>query len=195
MINQNFYSQSSIINIFYKNMGKKNEKLCILGQSGSGKDHLLRGLIKKGLKYQPKITTRPKRKLEKNGVEYNFINEGEFKSLLDSNKIKVYQKIFTNQDIWYYGIDIQNFEENNVFIMTPHELSTLSKEDREKCFVVYLDIDENIRRERISRRNDNNDSVNRRIESDKKDFENFSDYDLKITDPGFEAETVYELMA
>ena len=31
----------------------KKEKIIILGKSGAGKDHLLRGLIKKGLVYLP----------------------------------------------------------------------------------------------------------------------------------------------
>ena len=57
-----------------------------------------------------------------------------------------------------------------------------------------IDIDMETRRRRISNRNDNNDSVERRLESDEKDFQNFKKYDLKITDPDFESEWVYSLM-
>jgi guanylate kinase len=173
---------------------KKSEKVIICGASGSGKDHLLRGLIKKKLKYQPKITTRPKRSLEKEGIDYNFIDNTIFNELLESNQIKAYQHFLINENDWYYAISNNNFDKNQVFIMTPHEISALSEEDRKKCFIVYLDIDESIRRKRITKRNDNNDSIDRRIESDKKDFENFREYDLKITDPEFDASMVYELM-
>jgi len=173
---------------------EKNEKLIICGPSGSGKDHLLRGLLKKDLRYSPKITTRPRRKMERNGIEYDFVNNKKFSSLLESNKIKVYQHFIIDSKDWYYAISNQNFQENQLFIMTPHEISTLSDEDRKASFVVYLDIDEDIRRSRITRRDDNNDSINRRIDSDKKDFNEFTDYDLRITDPDFEVDMVYSLM-
>ena len=78
--------------------------------------------------------------------------------------------------------------------MTPHEVSTLSDEDRKKCFIVYLDIEESVRRQRLTKRDDNNDSIDRRVNSDKIDFKNFSNYDLKISDPEFDIEMVYDLM-
>lgn len=172
----------------------KNEKMILTGPSGSGKDFLLRGLIKKELKYSPKFTTRPKRHLETDGIEYNFIDNQRFLDLQSSEQIKVFQKFIINEETWYYGITKENFEKNQVFIMTPFEISQLSPEDRKNCFLVYLDIDIEIRRKRISKRNDNNDSIDRRLEADKVDFADFKDYDLKITDPEFEADWVYDLM-
>lgn len=186
-----------VLNIdgYYRyNTCMKTEKIVIVGKSGSGKDHLLRGLIKKELKYQPKITTRPKRKLEKQGIEYSFLSNQNFNKMLESNEIKVYQHFVIDNSDWYYSISNQNFENNQLFIMTPHEISSLNREDRKKCFVVYLDIDESIRRARITKRNDDNDSINRRMEADEVDFKYFVDYDLKITDPDFETDMVYDLM-
>lgn len=173
---------------------EKTEKLIIVGASGSGKDHLLRGLIRKGLKYEPKITTRPKRKLETNGVEYNFVERNYFETLLEKNQIKAYQDIDIGETNWYYGISSDNFEKNQVFIMTPHEISMLKEEDLKRSFIVYLDIEESVRRERITRRNDNDDSIDRRIESDKVDFDKFGIYDLRVTDPEFDTSDVYSLM-
>ena len=85
-------------------MSIKTEKIIIVGASGSGKDHLLRGLIKKSLKYQPKITTRPKRSLETQGVEYNFEINEKFQNQLLNNEIKVYQQFNINNIDWYYAI-------------------------------------------------------------------------------------------
>ena len=172
----------------------KNEKVIIVGKSGSGKDHLLRGLIKKDLKYQPKITTRPRRKLEREGIEYDFTENEKFQQQLESNEIKTFQHFQIEDSDWYYAISNQNFNDNQLFIMTPHEISTLNEEDRKKCFIVYLDIPENIRRSRITRRSDNNDSVDRRMNADEIDFHLFSNYDLRITDPDFETDMVYDLM-
>jgi len=172
----------------------KQEKIILTGPSGSGKDFLLRGLINKDLKYSPKFTTRPKRTLETDGVEYNFIENQNFEELQKENQIKVYQSFLIGEDTWYYGITKQNFEANQLFIMTPYEISQLSEEDLKGCFLVYLDIDMKIRRKRISKRNDNNDSIERRLEADEIDFKNYKYYDLKLTDPEFEAEWVYNLM-
>ena len=51
--------------------------------------------------------------------------------------------------------------------------------------IIYFDIDESVRRQRMLERNMPGDSVERRIEADRKDFENFTNYDLKITNPDF----------
>jgi guanylate kinase len=171
----------------------KKEKMIILGASGSGKDFLLRELVKKGLRYSPKFTTRPKRSLEREGIDYNYISNDKFIKMKD-NEVKVYQSFPIGDEIWYYGITKENFNNNQVFIMTPHELSQLSEIDRVGTFIVYLDIPEDIRRKRISNRNDNNDSIERRIKADELDFKGFNTYDLKITDPEFDADSVYELM-
>jgi guanylate kinase len=169
----------------------KNEKFIILGQTGSGKSYLISGLIKLGEKYAPKITTRPVREGEVNGVDYCFISNHEFEKMLDLNKIKVYQKFVINGENWYYGISMENFHNNNIFMMTPSEFNTLSTEERKGCFVIYLDIDESIRRIRLQSRNDNNDSIERRINSDKEDFKGFNDYDLKLTDSEFDVKMVH----
>jgi hypothetical protein len=70
----------------------------------------------------------------------------------------------------------------------------MDPETRKKCFVVYLDIERKIRENRITKRNDNNDSVLRRLDADEIDFQNFRDYDLKLTDPEFLASDILSLM-
>ena len=59
-------------------MSEKREKVVILGGSGSGKDYLMRKLAEKGMKPCLKWTTRPIRKFEKQGINYNFVNEDLF---------------------------------------------------------------------------------------------------------------------
>lgn len=175
-------------------MNQKTEKLIMVGQSGSGKDFLRRALIKKSLSYEPKFTTRPKRLYETQGVDYNFISNSEFESLKNNSQIKVYQSFQIADSIWNYGITLENFNNNQLFIMTPFEISQLSEKDLSGCFVVYLDIDIEIRRKRLIKRNDNNDSIERRLQADLEDFKDFNYYDLKITDPDFDADNVYDLM-
>jgi len=78
--------------------------------------------------------------------------------------------------------------------MTPDEFSNINPELRKVCFVVYLDIDRIIREYRLFKRRDMNDSITRRLDADEEDFKDFKDYDLKITDPEFTADDVYDLM-
>ena len=170
----------------------KKEKLIICGCSGSGKNFLLEGLIKKGYNYSPKLTTRNQREGEKNGIDYNFITEEKFNELFEKDLIKTHQRFKIKNKDWYYAITKENFKNNNLFVMTPTELSFISVEERKGCFVVYLDISEDLRRTRILERNDNNDSVDRRIFSDRIDFRYFSDYDMRVCDPEFDINMVYD---
>ncbi len=175
-------------------MNQKTEKLIIIGQSGSGKDFLRRELIKLGLRYEPKFTTRPKRERETDGVDYNFITPDDLKNLESLGSIKVQQSFQIGDKVWGYGITKENFQNNQLFIMTPYEISQLSTKDLKGCFVVYLDIDLEIRKSRLIKRSDNNDSIERRLQADLHDFHNFDYYDLKITDPDFDADAIYDLM-
>jgi dephospho-CoA kinase len=68
--------------------------------------------------------------------------------------------------------------------MTPSGISQLSDTDRAESLIVYVDVSEEIRRERMSLRKDADD-VNRRIAADAGDFKDFSDYDVKVDDPNF----------
>jgi guanylate kinase len=172
----------------------KIEKICIIGASASGKNVLLDYCIKAGLPYSPKITTRPKRNGETDGIDYIYTDNQDFEEMLMHGMIKTYQKFFIDGDIWYYGISKENFDTNQVFIMTPHEIKSLSKDDKDKCYIVYLDINEDIRKSRIEKRYDSNDSVMRRILADRVDFDNFIEYDLKISDADFDAEFIFSLM-
>ncbi len=180
-------------------MPVKTEKCIILGPSGSGKDFLMRGLINIGLKSCVKYTTRPIRKYEQPGKTYNFISESEFLQLVNENKFLTYQQFEVTPDdrepeTWYYGITIEDFNNSQVCIMTTGEFKNITPEMRKKCFVVYLDIERSIRESRLFSRQDKNDSIIRRIEADVIDFKDFRDYDLKIVDPDFSAEDVYDIM-
>jgi guanylate kinase len=172
----------------------KQEKIIILGPSGSGKDHLRKELINLGLKYSPKITTRPKRINEQDGIDYSYTNNQTFESLINEGKVKYSEKFIINQQDWWYGISEDNWNNNQIFIMTVGEFNQINEEDRKSCFVVYLNIDKETRKSRLNERMDNNDSIVRRINADEQDFSNFTGYDLSITDPEFEVSWIYDLM-
>jgi guanylate kinase len=177
----------------------KNEKLLILGAGGSGKDFLMKKLVEKDLIGCLKMTTRPQRKHETQGITYDFVDDRSFVEKIENGEFLCYQTFNVTPEgrepeTWYYGITKEEFERAQVFIMTPGEFACIDVETRKNCFVVYLDIDRETREERILRRRDKNDSVQRRLDSDEEDFRGFGDYDLRVTDPDFTAEDVYDLM-
>jgi guanylate kinase len=182
-------------------MNDKKEKLLILGHSGSGKTYLFKKLLEKGLKPGVKWTTRPSRKYEVEGVDYYFKSESDFLTSINENKLLTHESFIVTpknspEQIWYYGISKEDFEKSQIFILTPNEFKNLnlSESERKGCFVVFLDIPRNIRESRLYHREDKNDSVKRRLDADEIDFNEFDDYDLKITDPDFGADDIYELM-
>ena len=147
--------------------------------------------------YSPflKWTTRPMRKFEKQGVEYNFVTEDKFINAMDDKSFLVYQKFdVTSVDnihsTWYYGITMEEFKYKELFIMTPGEVNDIDESLLNDSFIIYLDIDRDVREDRIRKREDGNDSIKRRLDSDDKDFSNFSKYNIRITDHNFKVEEI-----
>ena len=77
------------------------------------------------------------------------------------------------------------FERCDVMILNAEAVTLLEPAYRNRVFVIYLDIPEEIRRERLGERNDKNDSTDRRINADNEQFRNFLDFDCKITNENF----------
>ena len=162
-------------------------RIIIAGKGGSGKDYLVKLLKEKELKYSVSHTSRPPRDGEFDGVDYHFVtyeeairmaNEGEFCEWVEFNK-------------WFYGTSLSEFYKANLFIMTPSGIKKLKPEDRKESFIILIDIDEDILRKRLAGRNDA-DKAERRIDADREDFKNFSDFDCIITNPNFTIDEVLE---
>lgn len=185
-----------------KSASEKSEKIILIGPSGSGKDFLLRNICKKGLIPGVKKTTRPKRNHETQGITYDFVTDWTFKEMIEKDDFIVRQDFLVTPvdrapETWYYGLTKKEFERAQAFIMTPAEFLMIDPETRKGCFVVYLDIDRNIREQRVLRRRDMNDSIKRRMDADDEDFKEFNksgDYDLRVTDEDFNADDVWALM-
>ena len=86
---------------------------------------------------------------------------------------------------WKYGLTIEEFEKADIMIMSKDGLEMLPKKYRDRCFVIYLDVDRMVRLDRLNTRNDKNDNVWRRMSTDEKQFDGFTDYDIKIKNEDF----------
>ena len=158
-----------------------NKRVIIVGKGGSGKDHLRKSLSEMGYKYCVSHTSRPSREGEEDGIDYFFVSIGEVSDpdFLEKN---FYEWVTFNG--WFYGTSVSEFKQSDLLIMTPSGVEKLRHEDRKDSHIIYLDIPEEIRRQRLLSRRDA-DHVERRLAADQADFLNFDDYDEQITDPFF----------
>jgi guanylate kinase len=157
-------------------------KIIITGKGGSGKDFLRKKLESKGWKYGILYTSRPARSNEKFGSDYYFVTDQQFNELKESSKL-VESSQFAHG--WQYGTGLLIWQSCNLFVMSPNSLRQVKEKfGLEDTFVIYLNTPEDVRRSRLSSRQDA-DSAERRLLSDKEDFLNFKDYDIVITDPNF----------
>lgn len=158
-----------------------HKRIILVGPGASGKDYMRKVLESRGFKYAVSYTTRPARPGEVEGKDYYFLTQEECQMMKDNQEF--YEAIDFNG--WTYGTSNRQFYNDDVFIMTPSGLSHLSPEDRKSSFVIFFDIDETIRKERLEQRVMPGHSVEARLQADRELFEGFNDYDLRITNPDF----------
>jgi guanylate kinase len=159
-------------------MAFKESKIILVGKGGSGKDFLRKKFESRGFKYCVSYTSRPKRINEKDGVDYKFVSEDFF----NNNVHRFYEIADFNG--WKYGRTIEDFEKSSLLIMTPSGIKKIKTEHRKKCLIIFLDVDKDILIERLMERKDADDAE-RRLIADDLDFVNFTDYDIRVTNPDF----------
>lgn len=144
----------------------------LVGKSCSGKTTIQKELVKLGLSPIVAYTTRPKRSREKNGVTYNFITEDEFTSLKDKGffaETTSYQ--VSNGETWYYGTAKKDLGNDKVMITNVNNLNELKQL---RCFnpvIYYINTNEKIIWDRLIKRKDDIGEAQRRIISDREDFQ------------------------
>jgi guanylate kinase len=79
--------------------------------SGAGKTTIVKEILKKfpQLVFSISATTRPKREIETDGVEYYFLSEEEFKKKIENNEFIEWEKFYD----YYYGT-LKSFITGNI---------------------------------------------------------------------------------
>lgn len=148
--------------------------LVIVGESASGKSALQKMLVASDPKYKKVVTytTRPKRKNEKDGVDYHFVTVDKFKKLIDKDFFIESAKYSD----WLYGTAKKDCigDENNVAVLTPAGLRALKRAGVDVTSV-YLYVDRRSRLINILNRGDNIDEAYRRNLSDVGQFDGIAD--------------------
>lgn len=165
------------------------KRIILSGKAASGKDYMRDYLNNIGLDIEVSYTTRPMRNGEVDGYTYNYVTREAFLNLLHGNNMFEHVE-FAGK---LYGTSRENWEKCDVFIFTPSGISQIPEDDRNKCLIVYFDIPYNVRKERLKERSDW-DSVGRRLTADEKDFDGFCDYDLRVTNPNYDPDALFEII-
>tara|TARA_R110000796_G_C14331781_1_gene409210 strand:- start:37 stop:555 length:519 start_codon:yes stop_codon:yes gene_type:complete len=160
-------------------------RIILVGKAGSGKDYF-RDWLYHTETLDVSYTTRPSREGEIKGYTYNYINRVDFERLALNDFFLELVKF----NGWYYGTSLDNWKEKTVFIMTPTGTNCIPDEDRSDCVFVYFDIPVEVRKKRLAQRSDA-DTVDRRIAADEKDFKGFNSFNIRVTNPMFDVESLY----
>lgn len=158
-----------------------NGKIAIVGAAATGKDYLRKRMMDRGMVYGVSCTTRLPREGEVHGKDYYYLTPEEFESKIERGEFVEWQDF----NGWKYGLTKDEFERCDVMILNAEAVTLLNSEYRNRLFVIYLDIAEETRRERLGVRADKNDATDRRITADNEQFRNFFDFDCKITNENF----------
>ena len=172
--------------------------LCIVGGTGVGKSRLTKILTSQyGYEKLVCYTTRPMREGEVDGTDYYFIDKKIFDSLCagdffaETTSYKV-----ASDEIWEYGTARKDVTDDKIVILNPSGLKELKKDKSLNIVAFHLFASYGEIWNRLRKRGDDSEEAARRIEADKKDFQDINNYvDFAIcTDGYFSDEEIAEII-
>lgn len=150
----------------------------LMGKSGAGKDTIQGSLVKWDFEPIVTATTRPIRDGERNGIDYHFMSKKDFINGIHAGQFIEYRSYYTHvdgkPDIWYYGTPKQELDKDKDYVIvvdTQGAKAFIDYYGRDNCFVVYLDVPDEIREKRAMQRSSfNKTDWNIRVKEDEKKF-------------------------
>ena len=137
-----------------------NKLICLMGKSCTGKDTIYKRLLADSdinLKELIPYTTRPIRRNEQSGIEYNFVSEEEYEKLASEGRILEERAYNTVHGIWrYFTIRDEEFmasAEDYIYIGTLEAYNKLCESlGKDNVVPIYIEVDDSIRIDRAVRR-------------------------------------------
>lgn len=155
----------------------KYKIIALIGESGSGKDTLMKEVLKAcpNLHKIINCTTREPREGEVNGKNYFFLTEEEF-----TEKVINLEMIEATHKNWFYGTSIDSLDENklNIGVFNPDGIYMIKDADDIDLITIYVHAKDKIRllRQLNREENPNVDEIIRRYNADKEDFKELCFY-------------------
>ena len=148
--------------------------IALMGESGSGKDTVLKETLIQFPDLHKIITStsRPKREKEEDGINYFYYTDEEFVQKIQNYEMLDWQ-IFNN---WQYGTELKALDENkiNIGVFSPRAIRTLLKRKDCNVLAVWVRTTDKVRLLRQLNREENPNvrEIVRRATTDYEDFDN-----------------------
>ena len=158
----------------------KDSIILIVGETGSGKDTVVRKL---GLKTVISSTTRPRRSCEVNGREHYFISEEEMDNLESSGQTFAWTRIGK----FRYCATLDEAKNKDVYIIDPNGIKWYkehSKDSNLRVIVIGITLPLEERRRRCFNRSDFYSDFEDRVKAEQPSFDEFKksgDFNYLIT--------------
>lgn len=164
--------------------------LVISAPSGCGKTSLIKALLKNttNLIRSISFTTRPPRKEERNGVDYNFISEGEFKRRLKKGEFLEWSKPFGHYYATPKGFIKKNINRGrDVILSLDVNGASFFKRNFKNAVSIYIlpPSLKALRNRLISRSAEDLKEIGKRLRFAKKDISNLKRYDYAVVNDNF----------
>lgn len=151
--------------------------IAICGKSGSGKDTIVKEILKRYPNlFKPIVsyTTRPRRENEKEGIDYYFITKSEMANKIVNNEMLEVSE-FNN---WFYGTAINSLSDDciNIGVYNLDGLEYLCQNEQDiDNLIFYINTSDKTRLIRSLNREEHPDvdEIVRRYGTDKNDFNSF----------------------
>jgi guanylate kinase len=173
-------------------MSNKNGTLFIIAApSGAGKTSLIKSLVSEvdNIDVSISYTTRKPRHDEKHGEAYFFVEESEFKDLINKNHFIEYAKVFDN----YYGTPKDWVEKemqtgrNFILEIDWQGAQQVKSQLRNSVGIFILPPDYETLRERlVDRQNDEMEIINRRMDAAREEISHYKEFDYIVINNDFE---------
>jgi guanylate kinase len=156
----------------------------ITGPSGCGKSTLVRGVLEelKNVEFSVSFTTRKKRGTEKEGRDYYFISEKEFKNMIQEDKLVEWAVVHSH----YYGTSKREVEKKgmgrDLLLDIDVQGAEQIKEKYKKAVFVFILPPEFLElKRRLDRRGQENaESIRRRLEVARREIRHYYQFDYII---------------
>ncbi len=148
--------------------------IAIMGKSASGKDSIIKEIVKQcgqDIALIQQTTTRPRRENESKNA-YHFVSKEEFQSNKDIIATTQFRE-------WLYGTDLKDLitDKWNIGVFTPSSIKQLQNDKRiANLLIFYIQADDRVRLERSLARELQGDVLEmcRRMLADNEDFKDIS---------------------
>lgn len=170
---------------------KSGSLFIIAAPSGAGKTSLVKALVDnmKDVEVSVSHTTRQPRADETDGVAYHFVNEQDFRQLINQNQFLEYAKVFGN----YYGtardwVNTRLATGRNIILEIDWQgAQQVKSQFRNSVSIFVLPPSYEALRERlVSRQHDDTETIERRMDAAREEMSHYKEFDYIVINDDFD---------